>query len=165
MDAATETRELVALAARVIEQAAERGASIATAESCTGGLVAHLLTEVPGASQVFLGGFVLYANSLKSSVLSVPVELFEQPGAVSEPVALHLARSARERSGADVVVATTGIAGPGGGTAEKPVGLLWHAVATDTGSHAARVVVAPRPRDAMKRAFAAHALKALLARL
>ena len=102
-----------------------RGLTLATAESCTGGLVAARLTGIPGASDVFLGGVVAYANGVKEAELGVPAELIEEHGAVSPEVAAAMARGARERLGADVAVAVTGIAGPDGGTPEKPVGLVY----------------------------------------
>jgi nicotinamide-nucleotide amidase len=101
-----------------------RGLGLATAESCTGGMVAARLTAVPGASESFLGGVVAYSNELKTRELGVSTELLEQHGAVSAEVAEAMARGARERLGADVAVAVTGIAGPEGGTPEKPVGLV-----------------------------------------
>jgi nicotinamide-nucleotide amidase len=116
------------LAAVVLELCRERSLTIATAESCTGGLIGARLTAVPGASDVFVGGVVAYANSVKESMLDVPAELIRGDGAVSESVAKAMASGARLRTGADVGIAVTGIAGPGGGSAEKPVGTVWIAV-------------------------------------
>jgi nicotinamide-nucleotide amidase len=108
---------------------AERGPlSIATAESCTGGLLAGRLTELAGSSRYVKGGLVVYSNEAKTALAGVPAELIERHGAVSEEVAAALAQGARERLGADVGVGVTGIAGPGGGSAEKPVGLVWVSV-------------------------------------
>ena len=100
----------------VLDLCRERGWTLATAESCTGGLVAARLTSVPGSSDVFLGGIVSYANEVKIGELGVPAELIEEHGAVSAEVAAAMARGARERLGADVAVSVTGVAGPGGGT-------------------------------------------------
>lgn len=108
--------------------------TVVTAESCTAGLVAVALTSVPGSSATVYGGFVTYANAAKSEMIGVPAQMIETHGAVSEPVARAMAEGARARSGADVAVAVTGIAGPGGGTPDKPVGLVHlacaHAIVT-----------------------------------
>ncbi|MHB9149735.1 MAG: competence/damage-inducible protein A [Thermoleophilia bacterium] len=107
----------------------DRGLTIATAESCTGGLVAKRLTDHPGSSDFFVGGVVTYSDALKTRLLGVEPALLKEHGAVSEEVALAMARGARERLGAECSIATTGIAGPTGGTAEKPVGLVYVATA------------------------------------
>ena len=114
----------------------DQGRSVATAESCTGGLIAELLTDVPGSSAYFLGGVVAYSNAAKSALLDVPASVLESEGAVSEPVARAMAEAARVRFGADFAIATTGISGPDGGTPEKPVGLVWIAIASAGGTHA-----------------------------
>lgn len=114
---------------------AERGKTIAVAESCTGGLLAEKLTRVPGSSAYFLGGVVAYSNEAKTSLLGVPAELIEQHGAVSHEVARAMAEGARERFGADFGVSTTGISGPDGGTEEKPVGLVCVGIASPAGTH------------------------------
>lgn len=111
-------------AARLVALAAARGVTLATAESCTGGLIARLLTDVAGASRVFLGGFVPYANERKTGKLGVAPETIATHGAVSEAVAAAMARGALERTGASLALATTGIAGPDGGSAGKPVGTV-----------------------------------------
>jgi nicotinamide-nucleotide amidase len=109
-----------------------RGLTLATAESCTGGMVATRLTSIPGSSAAFVGSIVAYANAVKESELGVPHEILEQHGAVSAETAEAMARGARERLGADVAVSVTGIAGPDGGTPEKPVGLVYiHASGPD----------------------------------
>ena len=113
----------------VVEKLTALGKTIATAESCTGGFIANQLTNVPGASKVFLAGYVTYANSAKTAALGVDAALIAQHGAVSEPVARQMAEGALEKSGATFALATTGIAGPDGGTAEKPVGTAFIALA------------------------------------
>ncbi len=121
-------RESQTLEAALVELLAAKKATVATAESCTGGLIAKSLTEVAGSSAVFVGGWVAYANEMKASQLGVPMRMIEEHGAVSEPVARAMARGAIERSGAMLSVAATGIAGPGGGTEAKPVGTVWLAI-------------------------------------
>jgi len=110
-----------------------KGLRIATAESCTGGLIAGLLTAVPGSSDVVERGFVTYTNEAKQQMLGVPERLFEQVGAVSEQVARAMADGALARSEASLAVSVTGVAGPGGGTEAKPVGLVHMAVAARVG--------------------------------
>jgi nicotinamide-nucleotide amidase len=105
--------------------------TVATAESCTGGLISHRLTQVPGSSQYYLGGWIVYANRLKSATLSVDPKVIEKKGAVSREVAEAMARNAREKSGAEVGLSTTGIAGPSGGSVEKPVGLVYIGLSDD----------------------------------
>ncbi len=114
----------------------ERKMTIATAESCTGGLIAERITDVPGSSEYFLGGVVSYSNAAKSSMLGVPEDVIEREGAVSEPVVRAMAEAARLRFGSDFAVSTSGISGPGGGTETKPVGLVWIALATAEQTHA-----------------------------
>jgi nicotinamide-nucleotide amidase len=122
------------IAEHVLALLRARGLTLATAESCTGGLVAARLTDVPGSSAAFVGGVVAYSNELKVRELGVPAELIAEHGAVSPEVAEAMARGARERLGADVAVSVTGIAGPDGGTEEKPVGLVYlHAEGPDGG--------------------------------
>jgi nicotinamide-nucleotide amidase len=111
-------------AARVIATCKAQGLTIATAESCTGGLIAGALTEIAGSSDAFGRGLVTYANDAKVALLGVARDVLAVEGAVSEPVARQMAEGALERSGADVAIAVTGIAGPGGGSPEKPVGLV-----------------------------------------
>ena len=120
----------------LLAAARARGLKIATAESCTGGLVAGLLTEIPGSSDVVERGFVTYSDAAKSDLLDVPAALIRRYGAVSEPVARAMAEGALKNSRAQLAVAVTGIAGPGGGSAEKPVGLVYVAALKQNGTPA-----------------------------
>ncbi|MGE5261376.1 MAG: CinA family protein [Actinomycetota bacterium] len=122
-------QRLIAQTAELLAACRAQGESIVTAESCTGGLVAATLTAVPGSSDVFERGFVTYANAAKSEMLGVPYWLIERHGAVSEDVARAMAGGALTHSQASLAVAVTGIAGPDGGTPEKPVGLVHFAAA------------------------------------
>ena len=133
--------DLVAAAEALLAACRLQHLRIVTAESCTGGLVAALLTEVAGSSDVVERGYVTYSNAAKSSAIGVPAELIATQGAVSEAVAIAMAQGALAASGAELSVAVTGVAGPGGGSAEKPVGLVWFATARAGGpvlSHEAR---------------------------
>jgi nicotinamide-nucleotide amidase len=123
------TKDMVEQAAGVLDICRDAGLRIVTAESCTGGLVAGVLTDAPGASHVMEGGFVTYSNEAKQAVLDVPAADLERHGAVSEEVARAMAEGALRKSPADMAVAITGIAGPGGGSEGKPVGLVHFAVA------------------------------------
>jgi len=148
----------------VLDEARERGLSVGTAESCTGGLVAARLTSVPGSSDVFRGGIVAYDNDVKVERLGVSQEILAAHGAVSAEAAAAMAQGAREALRADIAVSDTGIAGPGGATPEKPVGLVYlHAHAP--GGEAARELRLSGDREAVRaRAAAAalHLLRALL---
>jgi len=117
------------LARLVLDLAREAGVTLATVESCTGGLVAGALTAVPGSSDVVDRGFVTYRNTAKTALVGVPEALIAAHGAVSEPVARAMAEGGARAVGVDLAVAVTGVAGPGGGTAQKPVGLVHFAVA------------------------------------
>lgn len=120
----------------VVEALARAGRTLAVAESCTGGLLAERITSVPGASKVFQGGVVAYANAAKEALLGVPAETLAREGAVSEAVAVAMAEGARRRFGSDFAISTTGISGPEGGTPEKPVGTVWLGFASTEGAQA-----------------------------
>lgn len=119
---------------QIISKLIENNISISTAESCTGGSLGKIITSVPGASSIYGYGFITYANEAKEKLLGVPHEVLETIGAVSSETALYMAEGARGESGSDIAVSTTGIAGPGGGTPEKPVGLVYIAIADKNGS-------------------------------
>jgi nicotinamide-nucleotide amidase len=159
----------VDVADALVEQLKRAGATMATAESCTGGIVAHLVTAIAGVSPYYLGGVVSYSNRAKTDMLGVPAGLIEAHGAVSAEVAAAMAVGARERFGTDLAVSTTGVAGPGGGTPEKPVGLVYLGLATADGVETRRVEIGPeQPRGIIQRRSAKQALDmarvALLAR-
>jgi PncC family amidohydrolase len=134
---------------------------LALGESCTGGLVAHLITEVPGSSEYFLGGVVAYSNPIKEHLLQVSTETLDRLGAVSEQTAREMARGARQAVSADVGLSVTGIAGPGGGTEAKPTGLTFVAVSTPAWEGAERHVWSSDRHD-NKQASAEAALMLLL---
>ena len=148
----------------VLSLAGARGLRIATAESCTGGMVAARLTDVPGASASFVGAVVAYSDEVKRTELGVPEELLKEHGSVSAEVAVAMAEEARDRLGADVAVGVTGVAGPGGGTPEKPVGRVYlHAAGRDGGL--SRVLDLPGERQQVRlraTVTALHLLRALL---
>lgn len=139
-----------------------RGWMVCTAESCTGGLIAEQLTDVAGSSAYVLGGVVAYANSAKQALLGVRAETLAQHGAVSEPVAAEMAAGAQRAFGADLAVSVTGIAGPGGGTPDKPVGLTYIGLAGRDGVIAVERHVWPGDRAAVRAASAERALQMLL---
>ncbi len=145
--------EIAALARAVVDEAATRGIMIATAESCTGGLIGAALTEIPGSSAAYDRGFVTYSNEAKHELLGVATELIAAHGAVSGPVAAAMAEGALARSRAQIAVSVTGIAGPDGGTAEKPVGLVWFARAMESGETVAvEERFTPKSAPALQRA-------------
>ena len=156
----TESERSSLPAAEAVRLLAERRLTLAVAESSTGGLIGHLITGVPGSSAVFLGGVIAYANALKEKLGMSPA-LIEKRGAVSGEVASAMAESVRRQTGADYALAVTGIAGPGGGTAAKPVGLTYIALALLTGT-----IVEERRfeggRSSIKRASAIAALDLLV---
>lgn len=152
----------------VVEQLARelkaRGLMMATAESCTGGLIAGACTDLPGSSDWFERGFITYSNAAKHGQLGVPALLIEQHGAVSEPVARAMAAGALVHSPAQLAVAVTGVAGPTGGSAEKPVGTVWFGWATPEGVFTEHQRF-DGDRAAVRQATVRHALAGLLQRL
>jgi len=160
MACSEDTRDL---AARVLDACRARGLMAATAESCTGGLVAAALTDIPGSSDVVERGFVTYSNEAKAECLGVPLPLIERHGAVSEPVARSMAKGALVQSRAELAVAITGVAGPGGGTADKPEGLVHFACARRGAETAhARIAFGALGRDQVRAASVRQALQMLL---
>ena len=153
------------LEAVVVRMLKERKETLATAESCTGGLIANMITNVAGASEIFMAGYVTYANSAKSDVLNVDSKLIEQHGAVSEPVARAMADGARQRAGCTYGLATTGIAGPTGGSDEKPVGTVYVALASADSATAVKKFLFPTDRETFKQLAARAALDLLRRRL
>jgi nicotinamide-nucleotide amidase len=141
-----------------------RGLMMATAESCTGGLIAGACTEVSGSSEWFERGFVTYSNAAKHELLGVPAALIDQHGAVSEPVARAMAAGALAHSPAQLAVAVTGVAGPTGGSADKPVGTVWFGWATSAGVFTEHQHF-EGDRSAVRQATVHHALAGLLQRL
>jgi len=135
------SRDGASLAEAVVREASIRRVTIATAESCTGGMVAAALTDVPGSSAAFLGGVVSYSNQAKMRLLDVDDTDLAHEGAVSRVVAEEMAKGARDRFGADVCIAITGIAGPDGGSEDKPVGTVWFAVLSRIGEGSSEQVV------------------------
>ncbi len=150
--------------AGLIDRARGRGATIVTAESCTGGLLAAALTDVPGSSDVFDRGFVTYSNAAKTEMLGVPAEMIARHGAVSEEVARAMAEGARARSAATHAVSITGVAGPGA-SAAKPEGRVCFGLSTAVGTTAETVEFGPRGRAAVRAAARDHALGLLAAAL
>lgn len=142
---------------KVVALLTEQGKKLALAESCTGGRIASLITDVPGASSVFTHGYVTYANEAKHDMLGVPEALLETHGAVSEEVAIAMAEGALKNSGADIAVSVTGIAGPSGGSEAKPVGTVWIGLATAEKSFAMRKNH-PHGREHFKQATSRDAL-------
>ena len=153
--------QLVGLAERLQAACLERGLTVAVAESCTGGLVADAITDVPGSSGYFLGGIVSYADSAKVALLDVPTEVLAAHGAVSAQVGRAMAEGARARFGADLAAAVTGVAGPDGGSEAKPVGLRYVAVAGSAGVDVRRFLWTG-DRDANKGAGAEAVLELLI---
>jgi nicotinamide-nucleotide amidase len=154
------------LAKKALDQCLAAGKRVVTVESCTGGLISALLTSIPGSSTAFERGFVTYSNEAKQELVGVPKKLIDTYGAVSEQVAEAMAKGGIEYSNADVAIAVTGIAGPDGGTAEKPVGLVYIATAARKGvtieASVRRFVFSEANRDEVRNRSARKALEMLL---
>ena len=149
-------------AEKLVKVLTEKKLTCATAESCTGGGVGYAITSVSGASAVFWGGMISYDNSVKCGSLGVSAEILKTTGAVSPECAAAMADGVRQRMGTDLAVSITGIAGPGGGSAEKPVGLVWFGVASSSGVLTDRKVFSG-DRESVRTAAIEHALQLLLA--
>ena len=153
--------DIASLAAETIAALRAAGITVATAESCTGGLIAGALTSVSGSSDVVYGGFVTYANEAKIAMIGVPFSLLRQFGAVSKEVAMAMADGAHAAAGTHLAIAVTGIAGPDGGSADKPVGLVHFSVATEDGTTHLKKVFSGN-RDEVRHATVVQALKLVL---
>lgn len=160
----TQAPDLLPLCEALARELKQRGWMMATAESCTGGLIAGTCTGLSGSSDWLDRGFITYSNAAKTEALGVDAALIERHGAVSEPVARAMAVGALRHSHAQVSVAVTGVAGPTGGSAEKPVGTVWFGWATPQGVFT-ELQHLPGGRDAVRQATVQHALKGLLQRL
>jgi nicotinamide-nucleotide amidase len=145
----------------IVARLAERGETLAIAESCTGGAIANRITNVPGSSAVFLQGFVTYANEAKTRALGIPAEMIEEHGAVSAPIARAMAEGAVRAGGADFAISTTGIAGPGGGTEKKPVGTVFVALASKHQETVVEKLFFPTDRQRFKELVSQMALNLL----
>lgn len=157
----TVTADLAAAAVDVLDRLRARGMMAATAESCTGGMIAAALTAIAGSSDVVDRGFVTYSNLAKTEMLGVDPELIQLHGAVSAPVAAAMAEGALQWSQASLTVAVTGVAGPGGGTLDKPVGTVWFGLASRSGAVLTEVRVFSGGRDDVRTATVLHALHML----
>lgn len=144
-------------AKNLVELLKASGKTCVTAESCTGGMIGSLITAVPGSSDVYLGGVVSYANSVKENVLGVSNNTLESFGAVSGECAREMALGVKKITGADIAVSVTGIAGPGGATDDKPVGLVWFGIATNDTVRVEKAIFAGS-RDDVRKSAAMHAL-------
>ena len=149
-------------ARRVIDRLTRANATLATAESCTGGLIAGALTDVPGASAAFYGGYITYDNGAKTRMIRVPARLIRDYGAVSNQVARAMADGARNTAHTDYAVAVTGIAGPDGGSEKKPVGLVYLAVSSEDGTKVIERRFGDIGREAIRKAAVAEALNLVL---
>ncbi|MBV7404291.1 nicotinamide-nucleotide amidase [Enterobacter sp. ENT03] len=153
--------ELMHLSERIGQALKARGATVTTAESCTGGWVAKVITDIPGSSAWFERGFVTYSNEAKSQMIGVKPATLEQHGAVSEPVVVEMAIGAIKAARADYAISVSGIAGPDGGTANKPVGTVWFGFASAAGEGITRCECFSGDRENVRRQATAYALQTL----
>ena len=156
--------ELTTLAAQVVALLKQHNKTLATAESCTGGMIGAVITSVPGSSEVYGFGFITYANEAKQQLLGVKHETLSAHGAVSSETAAEMAEGARRVSGADIAAAVTGIAGPGGGTPEKPVGLVYMGISSDHGTRTLKLNLSG-DRDQVRQQTCVNALRAVIEEL
>lgn len=154
--------KIFSISAELIETCQSRGMTVATAESCTGGLIGAAITSISGSSKIFHGGIIAYDNSVKINQLAVAAETINTEGAVSEKVAKQMARGCQERLGVDLAVSVTGVAGPTGGTAEKPVGTVWIGIATADKVSAKRHYFPDMTRNKVRDLTCLAAIKTLL---
>ncbi|HEY1857694.1 CinA family protein [Acidocella sp.] len=150
-----------ALSEKLVRLCRTKNLTVATAESCTGGMVAASITSVPGSSAVLDRGFVTYSNAAKTELVGVPAALIDSVGAVSEAVARLMAQGAKQRAGVDLAVSVTGVAGPDGGSPEKPVGTVWFGLATADGQVFTHHRLFPGDRQAIRTASTLFALQLL----
>lgn len=158
-------RQIFSLSAELIETGRAKGRSLATAESCTGGLIGAAITSAPGSSSVFHGGIIAYHNSVKIGQLGVSPETIKAHGAVSQTVSEGMAAGCRTRLNVDIAVSVTGVAGPGGGSAEKPVGTVWIGLATADGVTSKRYSFPDMSRNKVRDHTCLAALETMLAAL
>ena len=158
-------KDIFAEAKTIITLASEKELTLATAESCTGGLIGAAITAIPGSSAVFKGGIIAYDNAVKTKLLGVSPSVLDKYGAVSQKTAERMAAGVRERLSVDIAISVTGIAGPGGGTQDKPVGTVWIGLATKDGVSATRSDYGDIGRNKVRDVTCMDALKAFTAAL
>lgn len=158
-------KDIFALAKEINDLAAQKGLTVSTAESCTGGLIGGALTAIPGSSQSYLGGAAPYSNALKISILGVKPQTIKTYGAVSKQTAIEMAQGAQNKFESDLAVSVTGIAGPGGGSPEKPVGTVWIGLASKNGVSATLFEFGDMGRNRVRDNAVLEALKLLKAAL
>lgn len=154
-------KDIFALAKKINDLAAQKGLTVSTAESCTGGLIGGALTAIPGSSQSYVGGAVSYSNALKVSVLGVNPKTIETHGAVSKQTAVEMAKGAQNNFKSNIAISVTGIAGPGGGSSQKPVGTVWIGLAADKNVSATLIEFGDIGRNRVRDNAVLEALKLL----